>query len=170
MASRVVDTLRLHDIANYDGMDTDVIKNSEWCFTLPIVWIRGGYRGAFTGWAVITVVPLVGGHWFWGNIDTISSPFNITEHEPCINMKTSSKRWNGSNVNFMQTTSKWLWACRSFVSHVNVMWFLFLMSNTQNQTSQNIVSLWHQGNWQTTFLFYKTLWPQTDRMRHKKQY
>lgn len=44
---------------------------------------------------------------------------------------------------------------------------LFLMSNTQNQTSQNIVPLWHQGNWQTTFLFYKTLWPQTDRMRHK---
>lgn len=34
-------------------------------FTLLVIWIRGGEWGAFTGWTVITVVPVVGVDWVW---------------------------------------------------------------------------------------------------------
>lgn len=92
--------------------------------TLPVVWIRGGHRGAFAGGAVITVVPLVGVHWVWEEKKktTISLFFKTIENVTCVRMQQWINEMDGEKKpkHAHETTSKQLRMCHLFGRGVKV--------------------------------------------------
>lgn len=94
--------------------------------TLPVVWIRWSHWGAFTGWAEITVVPLMGGARVCRGRKTVSLPFyRSNQRHRCV---------ENCELHAFGTTSKWLWARLTVDTLVSVNSFCKVKQNKNHES------------------------------------
>lgn len=134
----------------WSRMCQSVNYNISFCSsTLTVVWIRWGYWGAFTGWAEITVVPLVGGDRLCQSRKTVSLPFKMTTQ--VISEGICVKELNRNFMHFWDDFKKIVgslaeWVILRSFGHCG----LFSWSKTEWKTFMNVSQKkikWYMFTW-----------------------